>query len=414
MKIIARVLPLSLLCLLLVCTGSSQPQQWANSGGGNQTCWRTFYEPLLPYGEWVWQDNQGWSWSPYNMPVGWRPYSEGRWAYTDAGWCWDDDRPWGWATYHYGRWSFDSGLGWTWCPGCDWAPAWVTWRTGDDYVGWCALPPACQWTAGFGFARRDYDWDDLCPASNWCFVPRDCFLHHDLDRDLCDEARNVTCFGHTRADFDYRLHDGHIENRLPGGHEWVEKDLGHRLEARKLVPVGDLGEWRGVANANSNELRVFRPEHNGTRGLRFNDFPVGATPDSVANRHEQENQMLNQRHQELQSQLLERHRTEMSHTLNEQAATRLSQEHTAENRALVQQQQREHQQMEYWHGMERFRSAAPSAQPQQHFNFAPRSGGGGGGMAAPSHGGGGGTAAPSRGGGGGGGGSHGGGGGGRR
>jgi hypothetical protein len=28
-----------------------------------------------------------------------------------------------------------------WVPGRDWGPAWVSWRTGGDYVGWAPLPP---------------------------------------------------------------------------------------------------------------------------------------------------------------------------------------------------------------------------------------------------------------------------------
>ena len=34
----------------------------------------------------------------------WRPYTEGSWIYSDAGWTWDSDEDFGWATYHYGHW----------------------------------------------------------------------------------------------------------------------------------------------------------------------------------------------------------------------------------------------------------------------------------------------------------------------
>ena len=75
----------------------------------------------------------------------WRPYEYGHWVYTDEwGWYWvsdDEEDDWGWVTYHYGRWAFDRGLGWFWVPGDEWAPAWVDWRYGDDYVGWAPLPP---------------------------------------------------------------------------------------------------------------------------------------------------------------------------------------------------------------------------------------------------------------------------------
>lgn len=35
----------------------------------------------------------------------------------------------------------DRHLGWIWVRGEEWAPAWVDWRRGSDYVGWAPLPP---------------------------------------------------------------------------------------------------------------------------------------------------------------------------------------------------------------------------------------------------------------------------------
>jgi len=43
------------------------------------------------------------------------------------------------------------GLGWVWVPGYEWAPAWVSWRYGDEYVGWAPLPPAAVWISSVGF-----------------------------------------------------------------------------------------------------------------------------------------------------------------------------------------------------------------------------------------------------------------------
>src|SRR5437660_11572190 len=73
----------------------------------------------------------------------WRPYTDGYWAYTDVGWTWVSYEDFGWATYHYGRWSRLADYGWVWFPGSDleWGPAWVSWRTGGDYIGWAPLPP---------------------------------------------------------------------------------------------------------------------------------------------------------------------------------------------------------------------------------------------------------------------------------
>ncbi|MBI4275181.1 MAG: hypothetical protein HY659_10830, partial [Rhizobiales bacterium] len=104
-----------------------------------------FRDELAPYGSWVQHPRWGEVWVPSRRPPDWRPYLVGHWVYTEEwGWYWaaeEEEELWGWITYHYGRWVFDPNLGWIWIPGDEWAPAWVTWRHGDDFVGWAALPP---------------------------------------------------------------------------------------------------------------------------------------------------------------------------------------------------------------------------------------------------------------------------------
>jgi Family of unknown function (DUF6600) len=103
-----------------------------------------FYDNLSG-GNWIDVEGYGYGWQPdvaVNDP-NWRPYADGYWAYTDDGWTWISYEDFGWATYHYGRWANLADYGWTWFPGedLDWGPAWVSWRTGGDYVGWAPLPP---------------------------------------------------------------------------------------------------------------------------------------------------------------------------------------------------------------------------------------------------------------------------------
>src|SRR5882672_4717093 len=100
-----------------------------------------FYEPLSPYGQWVVVGSYGRCWRPTQVDAGWRPYCNGSWQRTDAGWFWASSEPWAWATYHYGRWDWNVNLGWIWVPQTQWAPSWVAWREGDGYVGWAPLPP---------------------------------------------------------------------------------------------------------------------------------------------------------------------------------------------------------------------------------------------------------------------------------
>lgn len=93
-------------------------------------------------GRWIDTPEYGTVWQPVSVSPDWQPYRLGRWAWTDAGWAWVSDEPFGWAVYHYGRWGFAPALGWYWVPGRIWAPAWVEWRFGDRFAGWCALGPA--------------------------------------------------------------------------------------------------------------------------------------------------------------------------------------------------------------------------------------------------------------------------------
>jgi len=99
-----------------------------------------FYERLSPYGYWESVAPYGRVWVP-TVGYGWRPYYFGRWVLTDWGWTFVSDDPWGWAAYHYGRWNWGVGVGWYWIPGRVWGPAWVSWRYGAGYVGWCPLGP---------------------------------------------------------------------------------------------------------------------------------------------------------------------------------------------------------------------------------------------------------------------------------
>lgn len=124
-----------------------------------------FYDNLGEGGNWIEVADYGYCWQP-SVAVSnrsWRPYSDGYWAYTDVGWTWVSYEDFGWATYHYGRWLRLRGRGWVWVPGREWGPAWVSWRTGGDYVGWAPLPPRRAGDIFVDFspitARVDIDFD---------------------------------------------------------------------------------------------------------------------------------------------------------------------------------------------------------------------------------------------------------------
>lgn len=102
-----------------------------------------FYDNLGDGGSWIEVGDYGYCWQPTVAVsnTSWRPYTDGYWAYTDLGWTWISYEDFGWAAYHYGRWIRLRGRGWVWVPGREWGPAWVSWRTGGDYIGWAPLPP---------------------------------------------------------------------------------------------------------------------------------------------------------------------------------------------------------------------------------------------------------------------------------
>ena len=96
----------------------------------------TGYEELDRHGAWQESAEYGPLWLPRAVPVGWAPYSDGRWSWIAPwGWTWIDNAPWGYAPSHYGRW-VQVGQRWGWAPGRErtrnaWAPALVGWASGD-------------------------------------------------------------------------------------------------------------------------------------------------------------------------------------------------------------------------------------------------------------------------------------------
>ncbi len=133
--------PMVLSAALLTFGGSQAPAEVSFSAGLEIRASSDFYAPLASHGSWVEVGSYGRCWHPASVEVGWRPYCAGSWEWTDCGWYWVSDEPWAWACYHYGSWIHDSAYGWVWVPGIEWAPAWVYWRVGPDYIGWAPCGP---------------------------------------------------------------------------------------------------------------------------------------------------------------------------------------------------------------------------------------------------------------------------------
>jgi len=158
----------------------------------------TFYRKLEPYGDWMEIGDYGYVFQPRQAAQSrdWRPYTNGHWVYTDAGWTWISDEQFGWATYHYGRWIRLRNVGWVWVPGEYWAPAWVSWRKGNDYVGWAPLPPEAQFDRQTGIRNWADNYYDIGPEQ-YAFVPASDFGRNVTPREIVPIERNVTIINQT-------------------------------------------------------------------------------------------------------------------------------------------------------------------------------------------------------------------------
>ncbi|WP_274425613.1 DUF6600 domain-containing protein [Chelativorans sp. YIM 93263] len=154
-----------------------------------------FFDSLRDYGSWVSHPRHRYVWVPTDVDAGWGPYTNGRWVYTDQyGWYFVSDEPFAWAVYHYGRWAYASDIGWYWVPGTRWAPAWVSWRRGDDYIGWAPLPPE-----GDGFAVSVEVSTVEPPPGYWAFVPVNQFTASDLSVTIVERSEIPTIYERTEV-----------------------------------------------------------------------------------------------------------------------------------------------------------------------------------------------------------------------
>lgn len=152
-----------------------------------------FFDELQPHGLWVRHPQYRYVWCPAGVSADWRPYTQGRWIYlADYGWYFASDEPFAWAVYHYGRWHDDDNLGWCWVPGTRWAPAWVSWRRSDEFVGWAPLPPESD-----GFSVEVNVTQEDLPETNWFFVPVANFVEPDLSVNIVFGDRDPDLFART-------------------------------------------------------------------------------------------------------------------------------------------------------------------------------------------------------------------------
>ncbi|HEX4138962.1 MAG TPA: DUF6600 domain-containing protein, partial [Candidatus Methylacidiphilales bacterium] len=160
-----------------------------------------------------------------------------------------------------------------WVPGYTWAPAWVSWRYGDGYVGWAPLPPDSL--AGIDYSGDGYDADygyhiggDAdefygIGAGLYIFLPIGCVCYHDYHHwyhNRCDNfalinhTTNVTNINVTRAG----SAAGHAYSHVTAGGPQVAQ-----IDAASGTPVPRARLVRsntpGASRLDGNTLSVYAP-----------------------------------------------------------------------------------------------------------------------------------------------------------
>jgi hypothetical protein len=220
-----------------------------------------FFDALAPYGNWVSTPDYGYAWSPTNVGQDWEPYTNGHWVWTDYGWTWVSYEPWGWAPYHYGRWVYTDYDGWVWIPGTRWAPAWVTWYEGSDYVGWAPLPPDEGFSAEVGISFSNYHY--YAPREA-VFVPSGFFLSTRIRDVIVPRSRNVTIINNTRNINNITIVNNRVINRGLDVN-FVERATRTRVQKVNLVDrnVDNRTVIKGGGDVNQikgKDFYVYRPD----------------------------------------------------------------------------------------------------------------------------------------------------------
>ena len=220
---------------------------------------------LRSHGRWANIEGYGPCWQPAEVSAGWRPYTDGRWGYSeDDGYTWISNEDWGWATYHYGRWTRLRDRGWFWVPGRVWAPAWVSWRYSDSYAGWAPLPPVAVFSFSTGIGR----WADSSYGIGpdyYNFVPARDFGAVSLAGIIIPQSRNVNIIQQTTNVTNIVNNNNTIYNGGPniaGLNSIIRKDGGQPVpnilldRQQSADPLATGGKF---SQLNGNRLSLVTP-----------------------------------------------------------------------------------------------------------------------------------------------------------
>jgi hypothetical protein len=154
------------------------------------------------------------------------------------GWTWVSDYEWGAIPYHYGTWVADPDAGWVWIPGTVWAPAWVVFRTGPDYIGWAPVPP------GFSVGMSI----DMGGPSSFVFVSSRDFLAPRLRTSIIPMARTSLFINNTTVVNNIVVQNNVVVNRGPD-FRTVERATGRTIREERIESVARVAPFEHVSRA---------------------------------------------------------------------------------------------------------------------------------------------------------------------
>ncbi len=254
-------------------------------------------QDLNSYGDWRDYDDYGHVWVP-RVGSDWRPYTDGRWLYTNDDWFWVSYEPWGWAPYHYGRWGWGYNIGWYWIPGSAFAPAWVSWYDYGDYIGWCPLNFYNR-PIFFDFYYNNYHrlppiqkQKTLDVTNSWTFVKKNELGSGNIKRIVAPptEVRKIRFIENKLSRTPQRnlvnyvipktiTGPGYVNDKRPlKSPEDIRNPLGvdHRRDNLSSGRV-DTSRDRG----NDSKKRIAPADKNNNRDREFERGPVRTMPDTV-------------------------------------------------------------------------------------------------------------------------------------
>ena len=261
MKTLQKLL---LVIIVVGFTSCYSQRTQVNAHNNGQISFQTFYNELAPYGQWVEDYDYGYLWIPH-VNRNFQPYaSDGYWTMTNYGNTWVSDFSWGWAPFHYGRWIRDDFLGWAWIPGYEWAPAWVSWRSGGGQYGWAPMGP-----------RMSVNVNVNIPWSHWTFLPQRYMygpnMHRYYNRGNRNYYNQTTIINNTNIYNNYTYYSG------PSVQD-VERSTGRRVSVRNV----NNSSRSGRTSVSDRSVSMYRPEV--ARNSGRNERPASASNRSSVNR----------------------------------------------------------------------------------------------------------------------------------